>query len=415
MSSVSAPGSKRLVAGRLQVYALAALALQVVVLLIWMIRFYLVEDRAAPMVGYDFSVFWSAARGALERNAASVFSAQWVGPIEAAVRHQDGYSPWPYPPTFLLVVVLLGLLPFTGALLLYLGCGLCAYAVMLARIRRKIDRALLPLLAAFPGIPVAVGMGQSTLLTVSAAGAALILLESRSAVAGIFIAMLAIKPQFGVLFPVALVCGRQWKALVVAALCTLAFTAASVAVFGVEAWRAFAAYLPEFNRIAVEQGGSGMWPGMPTVFAMSRALGCPVGVAYAVHGLVAAPAVIVVAFLWAVRARFELRAAALVCATLLVQPYLMFYDLAWLILPITLLLRDARKQALSRAEWTVLAAAWLAPLQGVLAAYVGWYLQVVPLVLFAMLGMVVRRHLRSPGIRRSAAGAATDVAIGPCS
>lgn len=412
---MSATGLKRFGARRIRVYALAALALQVLALMIWTVRFYVLEDRTAPMVGYDFSVFWSAARIALERDASSVFSAQWLQPLEAAVRHQGGYSPWPYPPTFLLAVVPFGLLPFAGALALYLGLGLCAYAAMLSRISRKVDHAWLPLLAAFPGIPVAAGMGQNTLLTVSAAGAALVLLETRSALAGACIAMLAIKPQFGVLFPLALVCGRQWKTLGVAALCTSIFLGGSVLVFGVDAWRAFSAYLPEFNRLAVEQGGSGMWPGMPTVFAICRALGCPVRAAYVVHGLIAAPAVAAVAYLWAARARFELRAAALVCATLLVQPYIMFYDLAWLILPIAFLMRDARIQALRRTEWAVLGAAWVAPLQGVLAAYVGLYLQAVPLVLVALLGMTIRRHLAWPQSRCRAADTAADEALGAAS
>jgi hypothetical protein len=175
----------------------------------------------------------------------------------------------------------------------------------------------------------------------------------------------------------------------------LIFTGGSALVFGVEIWHAFAEYLPEFNRIVVEQGGSEMWLGMPTIFAICRALGLPVNAAYAVHGLVAAPAVLVMALLWARRARFELRATAFVAATLLLQPYLMFYDLVWLILPIVFLMRDAKVQALHRVEWVILAAAWLAPVQGVLAAYTGLYLQIVPVILVALLVVVTRRHFTS--------------------
>ncbi|WP_084210132.1 glycosyltransferase family 87 protein [Ralstonia sp. A12] len=391
---MSATDSGRL-ARRLTIYAVVGLVLQVLALVIWGIRFYVLKDWTAPMLGYDFSVFWSAARVALEHNAAAVFSAQWMQPMEESLRHQVGYSPWPYPPTFLLAVVLFGLLPFGGALVLYFVLGLSAFGAMLARISHNVERAWLPWLAAFPGVPVALGLGQNSLLTVSAAGAALALLETNAGFAGMCIALLVIKPQFGVLFPLALVCSRQWKALVVAALCTLAFAGGSVAVFGVEAWRAFAAYLPEFSRIAVEQGGREMWLGMPTVFALSRSLGLSVSAAYVVHGLVAAPAVMVMAFLWVKRARFELRATAFVVATLLIQPYIMFYDLVWMILPIVFLMRDARVQALSRLEWVLLAAVWLAPVQGVLAAYVGHYLQVLPAVLVAFLAIVMRRHFAS--------------------
>jgi hypothetical protein len=149
----------------------------------------------------------------------------------------------------------------------------------------------------------------------------------------------------------------------------------------------------------VEEGGRAMWVGMPTVFAISRSLGLPVNAAYLVRALVAAPAVAAMAFLWARRARFALRASAFVVVTLLVPPYLMFYDLAWLILPIVLLLRDAKARALRRVEWVVLAAAWVAPLQGVVAAYQGRYLQMVPAVLLALLVVVMRRYWLAAGGR----------------
>ena len=400
---MSATQSRHRLARRLSVYAMVAGGLQIMALLIWGIRFYVLNDWSAPMLGYDFSVFWSAARVAVDHHAAAVFSAQWMQPMEESLRHQIGYSPWPYPPTFLLAVLLFGLLPFGAALILYFVLGLSVYAVMLARISRSLDRAWLAWLAAFPGVPVALGLGQNSLLTVSAAGAALALLETHAGLAGVCIAVLGIKPQLGVLFPLALVCGRQWKALIAASLCMLAFVAGSVAVCGVDAWRAFAAYLPEFSRIAVEQGGREMWLGMPTVFAIGRSLGLPVSVAYVVHGLVAAPAVMVMAFLWVKRARFELRATAFVVATLLMQPYVMFYDLVWLILPIVFLMRDARVQPLNRLEWVLLAAAWLAPVQGVLAAYVGLYLQVLPAVLVALLVIAMRRYLASTAAQRQPA------------
>lgn len=395
------PWQRRPVARRLAVYATAALAIQILALLIWIARFYMLEDYTAPMVGFDFGVFWSAARVTMAHGAAAVFSVQWMQPIEVSVWHAFNYSPWPYPPTFLLVVFLFGLLPFGVALVLYSVLGLGIYCGMLVRLGRGVDRALWPLLAGFPGICVALGLGQNTLLTVGAAGAALAMLETDSALAGVCIAALAIKPQFGVLFPLALACSRQWKAFNMAALCALALGAVSVVAFGSDAWAAFAAYLPEFRRLAVEEGGPSMWVGMPTVFAISRSLGLPVSAAYLAHALVAAPAVAAMAFLWVRRARFELRASAFVVATLLMQPYVMFYDLGWLILPIVLLLRDAKAQPLHRVEWAVLAAAWVAPLQGVVAAYLGWYLQVVPVLLAGLLIMVMRRYWMSVRAQRA--------------
>jgi hypothetical protein len=164
-------------------------------------------------------------------------------------------------------------------------------------------------------------------------------------------------------------------------------------VLGPDAWHAFATFLPQFNAMGVEYGGRMMWPGMATTFALARSAGLSVDTAYLLHGLVAVPAALAMAYLWAQRARFELRAAALIIATLLMQPYVMFYDLAWLILPLVLLLRDDKASALGRMEWVVIAAAWLAPAQALLSAYLHQYLNILPAVMIALLVIVMRRHL----------------------
>ncbi len=104
------------------------------------------------------------------------------------------------------------------------------------------------------------------------------------------------------------------------------------------------------------------------------------------------------AFLWAQRARFELQAASLIIATLLMQPYIMFYDLAWLNLLVVLLMRDNGKLALERKEWIVVAAAWLAPAQALLSAYLHQYLNILPAVLIALLVIVMRRHLATTAV-----------------
>ncbi|WP_244100090.1 glycosyltransferase 87 family protein [Burkholderia anthina] len=56
------------------------------------------------------------------------------------------------------------------------------------------------------------------------------------------------------LFPLALICGRHWKALMSAGMFSVAFVAASVAAFGADAWSAFIAFLPTFNRAVLRTG-----------------------------------------------------------------------------------------------------------------------------------------------------------------
>jgi hypothetical protein len=379
-------------------------------LLIWTVRYYLLDDWSAPTVGVDFAVFWSAARVTIEDGAVAAFSPQWMEPLESAIWHQLRFSPWPYPPTFLLAVLPLGWLTFNHALAMYSLLGVLSYAAVLACFARGVSPASRPMLLAFPGVAVTLGMGQNALFTVAVAGGALLLQEFDSVWAGLCVALLVIKPQLGILFPLALILGRRWKSFVAAALCSASFIGASTYFLGRDAWLAFASFLPEFNRVVVENGGAQMWTGMPSIFALCRGVGLSMSGAYLVHCVFAAFAVAVMIWLWAERGRFELRAASLVLATLAIQPYSMFYDLVWMVLPIALLMRDARVAPINRAEWVVLAGAWLSPAIGFLANHVQVYFPIAPVALIAMLVMVARRHLRHRATVGDAAGAVSSSA-----
>lgn len=377
-------------ARRVGTYAVAALALQIVFLAVWAIRYYRLHDRSAPMVGSDFAIFWATARVALEHGPTAIFSPQWIQPIEAALRPFDDFAPWPYPPTFLLVVVPFGLLPFASAVVLFGVLAITCYAAVVVRLTRSLDGQWRLAVAAFPGLIGAALTMQNAFLTVAAAGAALLLLRSRPVVAGACIALLMVKPQYGVLFPLALICGRHWKALVSAGLFSAMIVAVSVAVFGGRAWTAFFAFLPVFNRGVVEYGET-FWRGMPSMFGVARAAGLSVQVAYGLQMCVAVAAAAAVAYVWIRATRFELRAAALAAATLLVQPYYMYYDLLWLVLPLTFLLLDCRNVRPNRLESIVLALTWAAPAQAFVAVMTRTMLPIAPVILVAVLAMVVRR------------------------
>lgn len=388
---VSTWDNRRERVGRVPLYAGAALATQIAVLAIWCVKYYILNDRTAPMVGIDFGIFWAAARVAIEHGAPAVFSAEWMNTVEAQVRPMAAYAPFPYPPTFLLALLPFGALKFDGAVALFTVLGLSAYSAVIARLCRGIDRSALLVVAAFPGVALAAYAGQNSLLTAAAAGAALALLETAPLRAGACIAFLAIKPQFGVLFPLALLCGRYWRGLFASAVLFIAFAACTAAVLGVDAWRTYVSYVPTLNR-SLLLNGNDHWAGMPTVFAAARMAGLPVVGAYACHMLVAVPAVLSALYLWARRARFELRAAALSVASLLMQPYMMSYDLAWLGLPIALLAHDSTHSPLSRVDRAIVGVAWLMPVQACCTGVFPLRFHLAPVAMAALLAVTVHRH-----------------------
>ena len=152
---------------------------------------------------------------------------------------------------------------------------------------------------------------------------------------------------------------------------------------------------------------------MPTVFALARTLGAGLPLAYVARFAVAVPAVLITAMLWARRASVEVRSAAFVVTALLVQPYLMYYDLAWLILPIIYLCGDRQRPV----EWTsfeglIISLVWILPIPAFLAVLkysMPWFTVFLPILLFVVLRRAapIFRRATSRASRRAAA-ARTD-------
>ncbi len=345
--------------------------------------------------GWDFAVFWSASWLALHGPAASVFDTALIERIALPLQNMlptPFVTPWTYPPTFLLVMLPAALLPFPVSCFVYVSAGIFFAYHLCVRILPAVQHPSwwLPVIA-FPALWVAAGAGQNSFLTFGIMGLGLIALDRRPWLAGVCFGLLAMKPQLGLVIPIALLFGRHWRAFVSASLTVGVFCALAGLVLGFDTFARFAQALPAFSQFVVEY--SDRWPrGILTVFGAVRHFGVAVTTAYALHAVVATLAAGAVAWLWATRASLDLRASALVLATLLVPTYVMPYDLLWLGLPILWLVRDGARNGWLRGDGVVMVSAWLSPLifytPGDWAA--GIY---VPVIVFALLVVVVRRCL----------------------
>jgi len=251
----------------------------------------------------------------------------------------------------------------------------------------------LPALA-FPAVWIAVMAGQNSFLTLGLAAGGLVFLEKRPWLAGIFIGLLAIKPQLGVIFPLTLILGRDWRALMSAFATATIFCVLAGTILGFETYGQFFATLPGFSHFIVTHAGT--WPGgMPTGFGLARHFGLSPLTAYVIQAILAAPAVALVIYLTLTKARLELRAAAIAVATLLAQPYLLHYDLVWLALPIIFLITDGLHHGWQKGDIPILIVAWLAPI----VFYVPTRLelaQYTPIVTMAILVLIFRRCRNVP-------------------
>ncbi|HTQ33033.1 MAG TPA: glycosyltransferase family 87 protein [Stellaceae bacterium] len=320
----------------------------------------LVDPRGKPF-GYDFMAFWSAARLALAGHPDAAFNADAISAVQhAAVPALPNiWFPWHYPPTCLLAVLPLGLLPYPAALAAYLT-GSCALWGMFIRRLFADPRAWLAA-AATPAGLLNLFDGQNAFLTAALAGFALLLLDRRPIAAGVLIGLLAIKPHLAVLFPIALVAGGYWRSFAAAAVTLALLVATSIAVFGADAMAAFVAHL------SVSQGmadhGAVPWAWMPSVYVLGLSLGAAPGMAELAQGTVALAAAVCVWRAWhRTTAAFEVKAAVLLAASLLVSPYLFTYDQTWVAVAIGFLAILGIRDGFRRGERDLLFVAWLAPL-----------------------------------------------------
>src|SRR5207244_5889328 len=149
------------------------------------------------------------------------------------------YNFFYYPPPFLLLCFMFAHLPYIAAFLIFEAASLFLYLFVACRILGHRDRASLVCLLAFPSVLWTLGLGQNALLTAGLFGAATLLLDRRPAIAGLLFGALCYKPHFGLLVPVALAAGGQWRAFVAAAITAGSLVLASLLLFGWETWHGF--------------------------------------------------------------------------------------------------------------------------------------------------------------------------------
>jgi hypothetical protein len=368
----------------------AALAAYGAAIVLWGVQSQDLVDLKGKPLGYDFITFWSVSHLTLGGEPEAAYFADRIFEAgRAAVPASTAQFIWSYPPTYHLVVLPLALLPYTAAYALWCLVSLAVYLAVTPRLAPS--RMSLWIALAFPGCFLNLLQGQNGLITTALLAGALLLLERRPLLAGILIGLMSFKPQFGLLIPIALVCGGHWRVFLSAAVTTVAFAAASWLAFGTAPWLAFFANI-EFA-VTVLETGALPFAKMPSLFAALRNLGVGIGVANAAQIALALAVAAIVAMVWLRRAPLPLAGAVLAAGSLLVSPHINDHDLALLAIPIALLAVSGWRDGWRRGERELLLFAWVVPMAGTpLTVLTG--VQVGFLATLAVFAMAANRALR---------------------
>src|SRR6185437_10853115 len=156
-------------------------------------------------------------------------------------------------------------------------------------------------------------------LTAALLGGTLVLMPARPVLAGICLGLLSYKPQYGVLFPLALVAASQWRTFLAAAITATALALLSWIAFGAESWQAFFHWMPMFSQAFFTEGRA-TWFKLQSVFGLTRSFGGSEQLAWALQAAMTGTVVVATVLLWRSKARYSLKAAGLATGTLLITP-----------------------------------------------------------------------------------------------
>jgi alpha-1,2-mannosyltransferase len=388
-------------------------------------------DRQGRPIGTDFSNVYAAGTYVLEGNPVAPFdSVQQYAREQAIFGEATQFYGWHYPPYFLFVAAALAWVPYGLALFVWQAVTLGLYLLAIWAIvssfapsperggsaretrrggvsdsaqartptrqlsavglplsggdKKGADLLWLLLALAFPAVLINVGHGHNGFLTAALLGGGLVILDRRPLAAGILFGLMAYKPQFGLMIPIALAAGGYWRTFAAAAVTAVMLTLLTTLVFGVQVWHAFFVGAEFTRTVVLEQGDTG-WHKIQSIFSWARMWGAPVPLAYAIQGTATLALAMATAWLWHGKAPYPLKAAGLCLAAILATPYTLDYDMMVLAPAIAFLAADGMARGFGPWEKTALAALWLVPL----VARTVPQATLIPLGVPAMLAMFV--------------------------
>lgn len=302
---------------------LAALTALSFVIVLIAATFIVTMREGATATSIDFRVYWSAGKLALAGEPLATFDTARLSAVHNTYIERP--LPWLYPPGFLVVVIPFGALSFAAAYALWtiLSLGLVAWST------RPFVGGIMPLWLAVslaPAFLPAVMLGQNSLLLFACLLAALAALRSqRWVLAGIFIGLLTLKPQLGIMIPFALLAVRAWATIGAAIVTTIVLALLPTLAFGVDYWPLLQSAMADHGATVLAWIHGMKW--MISLVSWLTLLGVPPAIALSVQLVVTALCAGAVYMLWrSEQVEFDVKAAGLLIAIMLSAPYLWSYE-----------------------------------------------------------------------------------------
>ncbi len=308
----------------------------------------------------DFAALWGAGRLALAGDAVAAFDQVALRAAQSLPADaKEGELFWLYPPGMALILAPFGTLPYWAAWLVFGVISISAFWATLSRFAAPVPIGPQMLIAA-PIVIISLQLGQLGLLWTAGLCLALRALASGNALAaGLIVGALSLKPQLGLLLPVALIALWRWDVVAWACLGAVLVHGLPTLVTGVEYW---AAFLDRIGAISASmEGGGTPHRLMVSPYAFFRFSGAGHLSAYVLQWILTVSIATGVAYLWSRRpGSANLAVGALMVAMPVATPYAYYYEMVLVVAGAVFLLRGGYGARIAQA--ILLAAALLGPL-----------------------------------------------------
>jgi hypothetical protein len=364
----------------------AALAIAVLGLAIRYIYLRFYKYSPPEMWNMDFFSIWSFAKFALANRVPEIYDNSTLLDFQMDLGAVPSERPYPYPPSFLLMILPLGFLSFPLA---FATWNIFTFAIyFIASFYRKWRLSAVLLLIFSPAAIQNFCTGQTGFLSAALIIGGFRFAQSRPILSGTLFGLASFKPTLGILIPIALISARAWRPLIAAVVTIAILILVSSLAFGWSIWPIWLAKLPthaEWVKAVPDKF-------KPTITANLAFLGVPSALVQIVQ---ISTAVLVALTIWVCfrRGVTILATAALLVGTILATPYAFLYDLPILTNAVLMVIRhkDKTDQSLTIPEAAVLLLALLVP-EITLETWRPAMFRSVPL--FLLLAVIVRELFR---------------------
>lgn len=346
---------------------------------------------AADPIG-DFFGLWSCGRFVAVHPAVQVYDPAVLHAAQVAMgMPSPAEYPFPYPPSFLLALAPLGLLPYWPAFALGIGGSLLLF--LWATLGRRWTLPFLATVLLAPTTTLGIVAGQGGFLSAALLAGGFRLMGRRPLFAGVLLGLLTYKPQLGLLVPIALIAARQWRTIAAAAATFTLLVLISAVVFEPGIWLAWVDNVAGYSRqFAAENGEIAHL--MPTIFEVLAAFGASSTQAWIGQGIVAGLAAAMVWYCFRTGPR-PAAAAVLFGATFLATPHAFVYDMPIVATAVVWIVLDEQRRgpSLTPGEILILFLTLAAPITMPAGTSP---VPIVQLALMLFVGMAARRCRHSP-------------------